>query len=157
MSIYRSLDFINVSNEIRRIEFDFASCYPIDGLKTVDTDTKLSSSGNYYDKEVVGLWSNSKCIWKWIDGIDQEENKERNILIQSIRDKFTSKNNKNRNTRYNGYPYEYKSKHHKALFLEIVAALGLVKTETPKQRTTEVTAQPYDVQYNSNKYQEDQF
>jgi hypothetical protein len=176
MNIYTSPDFINLPNEIciRHIQFDLCSCDCYNALKTVDiqTDTNLRQPRNVpIQTECSSCGIVHDNSWKWIDEIDGEYDlntdkikypegkkyiKERNILIQDIRDKFTIKNQKNRHARYGGYPSEYKSQYHKELFLEIVTALGLVKKETSKSRYVEITAREYDMQYNSNKYQEDE-
>jgi hypothetical protein len=135
MILYSAAHLINLSNQL--------------GL-----DEEPNNSN--YDSELVGLWSNDKCNWKYFySRTEEEEAEERNILIKFLRDKFTIAKRENRRTRYGSTPFSYISKYHKQMFLEIVSSLGLVKSEPPKYRTVEITAQRYDMEYVSNKYQED--
>jgi hypothetical protein len=128
-----------------------------------------------WEKELADLSQPSNdSVPRWIDEIDNQiklDNEERNVLIQRIRHKFTFKNQKNRHNRYGGYPSEYKSPYHRELFLEIVEAAGLVRQSESKSKlkytfhvidedNTEVedfTGKQYDLEFNSNKYQGDEF
>jgi hypothetical protein len=143
----KALKFLKLS-DIRHVQFPLGLGY----LKTVHTRL------NNYDAENVNLWesNHNSEIW-WNDKIDGRwiSNKEpiiypkgkewiqqRNDIIQRIRDKFTTKNYKNRNFRYGGRPEEYISRYHKELFLEIVTALGLPR-QSDKVKAEKIEAMKY--------------
>jgi hypothetical protein len=87
---------------------------------------------------------------------DYGKNKERNDIIENIRDKFLRGYKTGRGNYENLGTYFYKSRYHKELFLEIIQALGLVNKAEPKKSTVAITSNEYDKWYMSNRYEEDE-
>jgi hypothetical protein len=145
MIFYSAAHLINLSNQL--------------GLDAAEPNNTK------WDNEIVDLWSNDKCDWKYFySRAEEEEEEERNILIEYLRNKFTIAKRENRHTRYGPIPFNYISKYHKEQFLELVTALltelRLMKQAEPKCRTVSVTAYPHDPEdplYESSDYVEDEF
>jgi hypothetical protein len=124
MILYSAAHLINLSNQL--------------GLDAAEPHN------SNYDNELVDLWSNNKCDWKYFySSIDEEEAEERNIRIQLLRNKHIIIKRENKHTRYGSAPFNYISKYHKELFLEIVTALKLAKPEPQKLRTEKLEAVSY--------------
>jgi len=104
---------------------------------------------------------------------DKQWIQKRNVHIEDIREKYIVKSKKSR-ARYGGYPWVYISEEDRQRFLKEVEDLGPVR-QTPKieskkdalkytldvldddnTRLVEITQKEYDLEYDSNRYQEDE-
>ena len=82
---------------------------------------------------------------------DYGKNRKRNIIIESIRDKFLNNAKEHKHSYERKGDYGYKSRYHKELFLEIIEALGLARKDEPVKKGEIETNSEYDYEYKYNR------